>query len=202
MARPREFDIDEALDRALDVFWQYGYEGTSLTQLTEAMGIGRPSLYAAFGDKRQLFERVIDRYNEGTPSDKKAALELPTVREVVTAYLHLSVEGVTSSSHPHGCLVVQSATRCSPEHADVAESVAARRREGVKALQQRFERGAKEGDPTAVIDPEQLSLLVATLTEGLAVRASDGVAAGTLHQVVDVALDGLFAGSPQPVGDS
>jgi AcrR family transcriptional regulator len=196
VARPREFDINEALDRAVDVFWAHGYEGTSLSQLTEAMGISRPSLYAAFGDKRQLFERVIQRYYSG-PASKLDALDLPTVREVVSAYMHRSVDTVTSAEHPHGCLVAQGATKCAPENARVVAYVADGRRDGILALRDRFERGAGEGDATVTIDPEELALLVTAITEGIAVRAGDDTPAETLHRIVDVALAGLFDNAPK-----
>jgi AcrR family transcriptional regulator len=164
--------------------------------LTEAMGISRPSLYAAFGDKRQLFERVIQRYNSG-PASKHDALDLPTVREVASAHMHRSVDSVASPDHPHGCLVVQGATKCAPENAGVAAYVAEQRRAGLLALRERFERGVREGDPTAIIDPEELALLVAAITEGIAVRAADGAPAEKLHKIVDVALAGLFGTAPR-----
>lgn len=198
MGRPREFDIDEAIDRAVDVFWQYGYEGASVSQLTEAMGISRPSLYAAFGDKKQLFERAIQRYDAGAPAEKLVALELPTVREVVSTFLHLSADAVTNPEHPHGCLIIQGATRCAPENADMVTYVAARRSDGLLALRERFERGVREGDPTATLDPEQLAVLVATINEGFAARAADGVSREKLHEVVDMTVSALFPAALQP----
>jgi AcrR family transcriptional regulator len=198
MSRPREFDIDEALDRAVDVFWQYGFEGTSISQLTEAMGISRPSLYAAFGDKKQLFERAIQRYDAGAPAEKLIALELPTVRDAVSTFLHLSADAVTKPEHPHGCLIIQGATRCAPENSDMAAYVAALRSGGLLVLRERFERGVREGDPTATFDPEQLAILVATINEGFAARAADGISREQLHEVVDLTVSALFPRALQP----
>ncbi len=189
MGRPREFDIDQALDRAVEIFWAQGYEGTSLTHLTAAMDISRPSLYAVFGSKRELFERVIDRYNErDDPVHKEAALDEPTIAGVVREYLHRYVDVIASPAHPWGCLVVQSATRCSPENAEIVTLVADRRREGLRLLQARFERGQREGDASTSLEPESLALYVATVCEGLAARAADGVPPEQLHGIVNVAL--------------
>src|SRR5215471_7179983 len=107
--RPREFDTDKALDRALEVFWRKGYEGTSLPDLTEAMGINRPSLYAAFGNKEQLFRRVIDRYVEGPASYFRESLAEPTARGAAERLLTRSIDLVTDPQGPGGCLLVQGA---------------------------------------------------------------------------------------------
>src|ERR1700694_1182397 len=112
MGRPRSFDIDRALDRALQVFWRKGYEGSSLSDLTKAMGINRPSLYAAFGDKGKLFRKVLDRYAEGPASYSSAALEEPASRWVVERLLYGSADLLTSPGNPHGCLLVQGALAC------------------------------------------------------------------------------------------
>src|SRR5436190_2124683 len=110
--RPREFDIDEALDRALAVFWRNGYEGTSLPDLTEAMGINRPSLYAAFGNKEELFRRVLDRYAEGPAACARAALNEPTARAVAERLLRETVDLLTDAHGPRKCLLVQGALAC------------------------------------------------------------------------------------------
>jgi AcrR family transcriptional regulator len=192
MARPRAFDIDTALDQAVNVFWEHGYEGTSLAQLTEAMGITKSSLYAAFGDKQQLFEKAVQRYDQGAPAWERDAFELATVREVVTTYLHRTVDAVTSDQHPHGCLVIQSISKCSSENQPVRDYVAAQRTRGLMLLRARFERAVTDGDPTMTADPGTLALLVATLAEGIAARANDGTAPEDLHRVVELAASSLF----------
>ena len=105
--RPREFDTDGALDRALEVFWRKGYEGASLSDLTDAMGINRPSLYAAFGNKEELFRKVLARYVEGPAACVSKSLEEPTVRGVVEKLLSSAVDVVTDPKNPKGCLLVQ-----------------------------------------------------------------------------------------------
>ena len=110
--RPRSFDTGKALDRAVDVFWRKGYEGASLSDLTKAMGINRPSLYAAFGDKEQLFRKVLDRYDAGPASYASAALQEPTSRAVVEHLLYGTADLLTSPGNPHGCLWVQGALAC------------------------------------------------------------------------------------------
>src|SRR6187402_2760002 len=112
MGRPREFDAEAALDCALRVFWEKGYEGASLQDLTEAMGINRPSLYAAFGNKEDLFRRVLDRYVRGPGSFVREALNEPTARAVVERLLLGAALMQTTPSHPQGCLVVQGALAC------------------------------------------------------------------------------------------
>ncbi|MFD9734593.1 TetR/AcrR family transcriptional regulator [Umezawaea sp. NPDC059074] len=194
MPRPREFDVDTALDRAVDVFWEHGYEGSSLVQLTEAMGINKPSMYAAFGDKRQLFEKAVQRYIATGPAWEMEAFELPTAHEAAATFLHRTVDVVTSDRHPHGCLVVQGVGKCSPENRPVRDYVAQQRANALDFIRERFERAATEGDPTMTSDPETLALLVAGVSEGIAVRANDGVPAEKLHRVVDLAIQGVFRG--------
>src|SRR3977135_1973575 len=107
--RPREFDADQALDRALQVFWRKGYEGASLPDLTRAMGINRPSLYAAFGNKEALFRKALDSYHDGPAAFVRGALEEPTARAVVEALLRGTVDLLSSPRNPPGCLMVQGA---------------------------------------------------------------------------------------------
>src|SRR6266852_3492764 len=110
--RPRAFDIDKALDRALGVFWRKGYEGTTLSDLTEAMGINRPSLYAAFGSKEGLFRKALDRYAEGPAAYVREALNEPTARAVAERLLGGAADLLTDPRHPRGCLAVQGALAC------------------------------------------------------------------------------------------
>src|SRR5262245_24713407 len=110
--RPRSFDIEKALDRALKVFWRKGYEGASLPDLTRAMGINRPSLYAAFGNKEALFRKAIDRYVEISSCHVYEALQEPTARGVVERLLCASVDVMTDTQNPAGCFLVQGALAC------------------------------------------------------------------------------------------
>src|SRR5437868_1871576 len=110
--RPREFDLDQALDAALKVFWRKGYEGASLPDLTKAMGINRPSLYAAFGNKESLFRKTVERYIEGPASQIGEALREPTARGVVERLWRESIELTTGTENPRGCFLVQAALAC------------------------------------------------------------------------------------------
>lgn len=193
VARHREFDADAALDRAVEVFWEHGYDGASLAQLTAAMGISKPSLYAAFGDKRQLFEKAVRRYSEGGPAWERKTFDLPTAREVITTYLHRTVDAGTRAGQPRGCLLVQSAGKLSPESQPVRAYVARQRADGLVLMRERLKRAADERDPTMTSDPDALTLLVSTLADGIAVRANDGTPPAELHRMVDLAIEGLFA---------
>src|SRR6266436_381344 len=130
VGRPRAFDVDEALDQALKVFWRNGYEGTSLPDLTRAMGINRPSLYAAFGNKEALFRKALDRYNDGPAAYVREALEEPTARAVVEALLRGAVEQLSNPRHPQGCLMVQGALSCGSTANPIRRELATRRAAG------------------------------------------------------------------------
>jgi len=116
--RPRAFDVDDALDRALDVFWRQGYEGTALSDLTAAMGINRPSLYATFGNKEALFRKVLDRYAQGPAAYAARALELPRARDVVEALIYGAIELTTGPDTPLGCINVRTAQACGDASAE------------------------------------------------------------------------------------
>lgn len=185
--RPREFDIDQALDRALKVFWRKGFEGATLTDLTKAMRISRPSLYAAFGNKEALFRRAIDRYSEGPSSPVRDALAQPTARAVVEQLLRGSVERITDPRNPPGCFLVQGALACSDSAAPLRREMAKRRDAGVELLRERFQRAVDEGDLLPDTDPADLARYVATVMHGLAVQAAGGVPRSELERVVRIA---------------
>ena len=113
--RPREFDCETALDRAMDVFWKRGYEAASLPELTAAMGINKPSLYAAFGSKEQLFRKAVERYLGGPAGYVGEAMNQPTARAAIETMLNGSVEMSTDPKHPGGCLIIQAALACGAE---------------------------------------------------------------------------------------
>src|SRR5262245_17435483 len=133
IGRPREFDLDQALDRALTVFWQKGYEGATLPDLTVAMGISRPSMYAAFGNKEALFRRALARYLSGPASYFEQALNAPTSREVAERIWSGAIRLVTSPQHPRGCLIVQGALACGDDATAAGKAAADCRAAGLSA---------------------------------------------------------------------
>ncbi|GAA2583960.1 TetR/AcrR family transcriptional regulator [Actinomadura fulvescens] len=184
--RPREFDVDERLDRALEVFWRQGYEGTALSDLTEAMGINKPSLYAAYGNKEALFLKALDRYSAGPASYVRKALAEPTARATAETLMRGAVELVTSA--PGGCMIVQGALATGEHGTSVREVLNAHRRSGHAAIRTRFERAQTEGDLPADADPDALARLVWTAASGFSVQATSGATAEELHKVVDLIL--------------
>src|SRR3982074_3060381 len=146
MGRPREFDPDQALDIALQVFWRRGYEGASMADLTEAMGITKPSLYAAFGNKEELFRKALDRYVDGPGGYVQVALAKPTAREVVEHLLLEAADAVTDPNNPPGCLAVQGALCCGDAAQSIKQELMLRRANGEEDLRKRFDRAIAEGN--------------------------------------------------------
>src|ERR1700732_2110079 len=130
LGRPRSFDIDGALDRALRVFWRKGYEGASLSDLTKAVGVSRPSLYAAFGGKEALFRKALDRYLNGPAAYTQEALKEPTARAVVQRLLRGAADLNTAPRNPGGCLTVQGALACGEAGDSIRQELAAYRAAG------------------------------------------------------------------------
>jgi AcrR family transcriptional regulator len=191
MGRPRAFDVDTALENALNVFWKKGYEGASLTDLTLAMGINRPSLYAAFGNKEQLFRKALDRYHAGPAAYTCRALGEPTARKVVEALMNGAVDLMADPAHPSGCLLVQGALSCSEEGEPVRQELATRRCQGMASLRERLERAITEGDLPPETDAADLARYISTVTEGLGVQAAGGASQSELRRVIEIALKAL-----------
>jgi AcrR family transcriptional regulator len=185
--RPREFCVDHALAEALQVFWRKGYEGTSLTDLTEAMGITRPSLYAAFGNKESLFRKALDLYEREKLDYIGKALAQPTARAVAETMLRGAVDNMTSCEGPHGCLRVLTEI-AGPDAATVRDEVMARGNVVHRAIVERFERAQSEGDLPKHIDAEGLADLLKALFQGLSVQASSGASREKLDRLVDTGL--------------
>jgi AcrR family transcriptional regulator len=186
--RPREFDLDQALDAALNVFWRKGFEGATLPDLTEAMGINRPSLYAAFGNKETLFLRAMDRYSEGPERCMAAALALPTAREVVEQLLRGAAKRFSDPDNPAGCFMVQGALACGDSADPMRREMAARRNAAVEVLRKRFKRAIAEGDLPADAHAGHLARYVATILHGLSVQAAGGATRKEMQGVVEIAL--------------
>ncbi|MET7879310.1 TetR/AcrR family transcriptional regulator [Micromonospora sp. DT68] len=189
--RPRGFDEETVLDRATEVFWRHGYEGASLSDLTKAMGINRPSLYATFGNKEQLFERAFTRYRDTQAANARAALDKPTAYASIEAFLRASADGLTDRAHPAGCFSIQGGLACSPENARISEILAAGRAATEAALEERLTRAATEGDLPDGVDPRALARFVMALSEGHAVHAAAGASREDLQASVAIALRAL-----------
>jgi AcrR family transcriptional regulator len=191
VGRPREFDMQKALDAAVRVFWLKGYEGTSLPDLTKAMGINRPSLYAAFGNKEALFRKAIDRYVEGPGAHVNRALELPTARQVIEQLFFGGIDLMAGSQNPTGCFLVQTALTCGDEAACVRKETAKRRTKGQTLLRKRFERAVAEGDLPAKTNPADLAGYVTTVIHGMSVQAAGGATRNELKKVAEMAMRAL-----------
>ncbi|MCX4817611.1 TetR/AcrR family transcriptional regulator [Streptomyces sp. NBC_01239] len=188
IGRPRGFDADEALERAMLVFWEHGYEGAGTARLTNAMGISTTSMYAAFGNKEDLFRKVLERYTEGPSAYLARALEEPTALGVATAILAGTVRTTTRPAQPHGCLGVQGALSTSDAGQEVRALLVAWRNDGYSCVRERFQRALDEGDLSPGTDPGLLARYVTTFGYGLAVQAASGVGRDELQELADAAL--------------
>jgi AcrR family transcriptional regulator len=186
--RPREFCVDAALAAALRVFWSKGYEGASMADLTEAMGITKPSLYAAFGNKEALFHKALDLYEAEKLEYTRKALEQPTARAVAEYYMRGAVDTQTSSCEPQGCLGVISAVACGAEAESIKSEVVARRASSQRALVERFERAKREGDLPEHVDVEGLTGYLFAILQGMAVQAGSGATRADLERIVETSL--------------
>ncbi|GAA3544543.1 TetR/AcrR family transcriptional regulator [Zobellella aerophila] len=189
VGRPRAFDMEKALEKALEVFWKKGYDGASLSDLTEAMGINKPSLYAAFGNKEQLFLKAIELYENRPCAFFYPALQQPTAYLVVEHMLFGAATSMADTSHPHGCVVVQGALSCSEAAATVKAALIARRRDGELALRARLEQAREQGDLPADVDTTILARYLGTVLQGMAIQATNGATPEELKQVAQLTLD-------------
>lgn len=186
--RPRQFDADAALDAAMAVFWEKGYKAASLDDLTAAMGINRPSLYAAFGNKEELFRRALDRYAHGPGSYVSRALEQPTARKAAAALLRGAVALLADPNNPGGCLIVQAAAPCGAGTESIQNALKEVRLAGLELIRQRLDRAKKDGDLPREADCASLARYLATVLHGLSIQAAGGATRREMEKVVDWAL--------------
>lgn len=187
--RPREFDAEKALDAALLLFWRHGFEGTSLSALTDAMGINTPSLYAAFGDKEALFRKALDRYLQRPASYLPRALTERTARRAVEKLFRGAIDMVMNPRHPDGCLLVHGALVSGPASDNIRNELSARRARAEAAIRARFQQAIREGDLPRTANAAKLARFVAAVIWGMSVQAAGGATRAQLQQVVDAAME-------------
>jgi AcrR family transcriptional regulator len=180
--------VDVALEKAMHVFWKHGYEGSSLDDLTAAMGINRPSLYAAFGNKEALFERAVDRYMEKYKALTADVATAPTAREAVRRLFDHAVNAATKGK-VRGCMLVQGALACGEASESIRRELIARRASNEAALRKRFERAAEAGEKLPA-PPADLARYISAVLQGMAVQSSSGATADQLRAIANVALTG------------
>lgn len=191
--RPRRFDRDAALRTAMRLFWEHGYEGTSLSVLTSAMGITPTSLYAAFGSKESLFREAVEAYNAAEGSPTGEAMRSPTARGAVEEMLRANADAYVDPDTPPGCMVVLSGINLSEGHEAVGDYLAELRRQDRAAVRARIVQGVEDGDLPAEADADALADYAMTVLHGLSVQARDGAGRESVHAVIDAAMAGWDA---------
>ena len=187
--RPREFDRDEALAKARDLFWSRGYEGVSMADLVEALGLASARIYAAFGSKEALFREAVALYDAGEGGFATRALaEEPTARAAIKRTLREAIETYTRRGRPTGCMVVSAATNCARANEGVREWLSEFRRRRTASLVARLEQAVAEGEFPAETNAQKLGEYFSTVLHGLSVQARDGVPRRRLLGMVDLAV--------------
>lgn len=186
--RPRKFDPDAALTVAMHQFWRLGYEAVTIADLASRMGINPPSLYAAFGNKAMLFERVLGRYVEGPASYLVRALQQPTARLVASNALSGAIEMASDPSNARGCLLVHGALAGGAGNARAREMLAHTRDRAQAAVRKRLEAARDSGDLPPSACPDELAAYLMTVIWGLSVQAAGGASVESLHRTADVAM--------------
>ncbi|MDE2567038.1 MAG: TetR/AcrR family transcriptional regulator [Burkholderiales bacterium] len=194
--RPLSFDREQAVDRALRLFWAQGYEGTTLSDLTAALGVAPSSIYAAFGDKQGLFLAAVERYLAGPVRSETLIREAPTAREAAQGLLQAAVVGFTGPSTPRGCLLASAAIACSEAARDVQETLAGLRR-GIEAqLRQKIQLDIRQGRLPRDADAAALAAHTMAVIQGLSTLARDGASRAALGRVAALALRCWPPGAP------
>jgi AcrR family transcriptional regulator len=191
--RPRSFDRDQALQKAMEVFWARGYAGASVAELTQAMGIAAPSLYAAFGGKADLYREAMDRYIAQSGGRVWAQLEQPTARASVEAVLREAARGMTAPGQPAGCMVSLSGAQPGDLGAELCAEMAARRSEMLAIFRARLDRGQADGEIAATTDLEALARFYVAVHQGMSLQAREGATEAQLQKLVDAAMAGWGA---------
>lgn len=187
--RPRAFDRDLALRRAMEVFWSKGYDNTSMIDLTTAMSINSPSLYAAFGSKEALFREAVQLYGRTeSPEIWQAITDAATAKEAIAGFLHTTADAFTQPGKPAGCLVVLGALHASDTNTGVCEALKDLRAQNVTELRERLDRAVAAGEFPSGLDSASVAAFYVTVQQGMSIQARDGASREMLHAIADGAL--------------
>lgn len=195
LGRPRSFDRDAALERAIEVFWRHGYEATSVSDLTAAMDINPPSLYAAFGDKEHLFLEAVERYQRRRGDTmRKVFSDAPTARAAIEQFLAVAAAELACSTHPRGCMLELSAATCSADSAHVHSVLAESRAAARSFLKTRIDRAVREGELPRGTDTAALTDFYTTVLQGMSIQAREGATRKSLLATAATAMRAWPAG--------
>jgi AcrR family transcriptional regulator len=186
--RPSNFDHEEALDKALQVFWARGYEGATMTELTNALGINKPSIYATFGNKEALFQKALNRYVAGSVAFVGESIKEPTARLVAEKFLMQAVDFFCDESTPKGCMIVQGALSCSADSASIQQKLIDYRKSYEASLAHRFDQAKTQGDLPAHVSSAALAKYITTIHQGMSVQATSGATKEDLLAITEIAL--------------
>ncbi|UQA93185.1 TetR/AcrR family transcriptional regulator [Streptomyces halobius] len=188
--RPRSFDRETALEQAVRSFWEQGYEATSISDLTRTMGISAPSLYAAFGDKRALFDEVVAEYGRSYGGFlSRAVAEEPTARRGVERALREAAAEYTHPGRPHGCLIISAALNTSPASAEVAASLREMRLSNIREIERSIRADIASGELPAETDASALAHYVGAVIQGMSQQSRDGADRATLETIAALAME-------------
>jgi len=187
--RPSAFNYNEALEKALKVFWMRGYEGASMAELSEAMGINRPSIYAAYGNKEELFSKAVDRYIAGPAAYVAEAMREPTAKQVAEKFLTKSAELLSNECNPRGCMIAIG-TLFSGEGSEQVQRALISYRQGYeKALRERFDLAQSQHDLPQAVNTAALAKYIATVHQGMSVQSASGATREELLAIAQQALN-------------
>jgi len=188
MARPRDFDEADVLDRAMMVFWRHGYDGASFSELTKAMGLNSPSIYVAFGSKRGLFDAVLERYRARRAPHREAVLAANTAREVAERFLFGAIDWLVDPNEPRGCFTFQAGLSAGVNNDDVPQTLSNHRQRTRELLAQILAQAQARGDLPPSADPQQLAKFLFAVFSGMAMQAADGLSKADLRATAELAL--------------
>lgn len=186
--RPSGFDHEEALEKALSVFWARGYEGASMTELTDVLGVNRPSIYAAFGNKEELFRKALSKYLTGPLAYFAEAMKQPTARQSVEMFLTKSAELLTNQNNPQGCMIVQGALSCGQGAELIQRVLIAYRKDYEAALRERLTLAQTQSELPNDLNTAAFAKYLATVHQGMSVQATSGATKEELLAIVELAL--------------